>query len=292
MNKPLLIDTHAHINFNTYKDDGDEVIQRALDNGVWLINVGSEYKTSQRAVDYAQKYPKGVYAAIGLHPIHLENQIFKEKVGQKEIEHKSKKEEFDLAKYKELIENKKVVAIGEAGLDYKIEDKKKETEIKEKQKEVFLEQLDLARQLDKPIIIHCREAYQDLLEILNAFQMGCAACTSACPGAGLGQLKGVVHCFVGNLKEAEEFLELGLFLGFNGIITFSDQYDEVIKKIPLEKILLETDCPYLTPEPHRGKRNEPSYVKYVAEKIAQLKKIKFEEVAEQTTKNARELFSI
>jgi TatD DNase family protein len=292
MTKPLLVDTHAHLNFNAYKDDADEVIKRTLDGDVWMINVGAEYKTSQRAVDYAQKYPQGVYAAVGLHPIHLEEQVFKEKVGDKEVEHKTKKEEFDLDRYQTLAQNEKVVAIGEIGLDYKVIDRNKETEAKEKQKQVFLEQLDLARQLDKPIIIHCRQAYDDLLEILNAFQSGCASCPFACPGAGASQLKGVIHCFVSNLDEAKRFLELGLLLGFNGMITFSNQYDEAIKEIPLEKILLETDCPYLTPLPYRGKRNEPLYVKYVAEKIAQIKNISFEEVVEQTTKNARELFGI
>jgi len=292
MSKPLLIDTHAHINFNPYKDDGDEVIKRTLKEDVWLINVGAQYSTSRRAVQYAKKYPVGVYAAVGLHPIHLEDRIFKESIDKEAIEFSSKKEEFDFEKYLALARDKKVVAVGEIGLDYKIENKEKEDEIKEKQKQVFLEQIDLARQIDKPAIIHCRQAYDDLLEVLVAFQDGCARCAFSCPGAGSEQIKGVIHCFVGGMEQAERFLEMGFYLGFNGIITFSEQYDEIIKEVPLEKILLETDCPYLSPEPHRGKRNEPLYVRYAAEKIAKIKRLKYEEVAEQTTKNARELFGI
>jgi len=155
-----------------------------------------------------------------------------------------------------------------------------------------LEQMDLAKQIGKPAVIHCREAYEDLISLLNMFQLGCSSCPFACAGASAKKSVGVVHCFCGDLDQANQFLDLGLYLSFNGIITFSRQYDEVVREIPLEKILLETDCPYLSPEPHRGKRNEPLFVKYVAEKIAALKEISFEQVAEQTTKNAKELFGI
>jgi TatD DNase family protein len=222
----------------------------------------------------------------------LEDQVIRESIDKEEIEFSTRKEEFDFEKYLELAKNPKVVAIGEIGLDYKIENKEREEEIKEKQKQVFLEQLELTQRMNKPVIIHCREAYQDLFDVLNAFQVGCASCSFSCPGAGAGQLEGVIHCFVGNQEEAKRFLEMGFYLGFNGIITFSDQYDELIKKIPLEKILLETDCPYLAPASYRGKRNEPLYVKHAAERIAQIKEISFEKVAGQTTKNARELFEI
>lgn len=254
MSKPFLIDTHAHVNFNAYKDDGDEVIKLALKENIWLINIGVQYSTSRRAVQYAEKYKKGVYAAVGLHPIHI-------------------LEEFDSTKYKELLENSKVMAMGEIGLEY---DDKISQQAKDKQKEVLIEQLELVQQIGKPVIFHCRQAYDDLIELLTAY----------------AQLKGVIHCFMGRWSQAEKLLSMGFYFGFNGLITYARDYDKVIEKLPLKKILLETDCPYLTPAPHRDKRNEPLYVKYVAEKIAQIKKIKFEEVAQQTTKNARELFGI
>lgn len=286
----MLIDTHAHINFNAYKDDGDEVIKRALDQDVWLINVGSQYDTSCRAIDYAQKYPEGVYAAIGLHPHHLEEMEVDEK--EAGVKYKTRKEKFDFEKYWDLAQKPKVVAIGEIGLDYKsFNGRPIAAERKEKQKEVLAQQLELAQQMDLPIIFHCREAYNDLLQILNDFQSGCAGCNFGCPAAGSGNLRGVVHCFCGDLETAKKFLDMELYLGFNGLITFSEQYDQLIKEIPLEKILLETDCPYLAPVPFRGKRNEPAYVKFVAQKIAELKGITFEEVAEQTTNNAKDLFN-
>jgi len=283
MSKPLLIDTHAHINFNAYKDDADEVIKRALDKDVWFINVGSQYSTSQRAVKYAEKYKEGVYAAVGLHPSHVHPDNLKQDEAAKEESREL--EEFNEEKYSELLKNPKTVALGEIGLEYNDEVGQ---EAKDKQKEVLTRQLELARQSDKPVIFHCRKAYDDLIELLGAFNSGCACCPHACsPG-----LRGVVHCFMGRWSQAEKFIEMGFYLSFNGLITYARDYDKVIEKLSLEKIFLETDSPYLTPEPNRGERNEPLYVKYVAEKIAQIKKIKFEEVAEQTTKNARELFGI
>ena len=276
----MLIDTHAHVNFNAYKDDADEVIRRSLDGStgspqVWMINVGSQYDTSKRAVEIAEKYKEGVYAAVALHPIHLGPPKF---VDEEEVKFKTREEKFDKEKYKELAASPKVVAIGETGLDYyHTEDEK----IKELQKEVFIQHLDLARELNKPVIFHCRKAYEDLLKILIFnFQFS------------IFKPKGVLHCFMGKLSQAEEFLKMGFYLGFNGLITYCRDYDKVIKNTPLERILIETDCPYLTPIPHRGERNEPLYVKYVAEKIAEIKQVSFEKISEQTTENARELFKI
>jgi len=252
----MLIDTHSHVNFNAYKDDADEVICRSLDNDIWMINVGSQYGTSKRAVEMAEKYPQGVYAAVGLHPIHSE-------------------EEFDPIKYKELAKSKRVVAIGEIGLDYKSE----YILFKEKQKEVLLRQLDLAKELNLPVIFHCRMAHADLIkEIRSRNEIGSPKIT------------GVIHCFTGTWEDAQKYLEMGFYLGFNGII-FKLNLDEVIKNTPLERILIETDCPYLTPLPMAG-RNEPLYVKYVTEKIAQLKNLTLEKVAETTTQNAKKLFRI
>lgn len=277
----MLIDTHSHLNFNAYNNDLEQVIRRALDGDVWMINVGSQYATSQKAIEISQKYPQGVYAAVGLHPIHLETNLVKIKEDPEEIQQfQAKGEVFDIDKYRSLAKNEKVKAIGEVGLDYYYKPKttaKKEM-FKGKQKEVLIQEIALAKELDLPVILHCRMAHQDLLEILKS-------------QLSMSDLKGVIHCFTGNWQEAEKYLEMGFYLGFNGII-FKLNLDEVIEKTPLDKILIETDCPYLTPPVMGIKRNEPAYIKYTAEKISQLKNLKFEELAEQTTKNAKELFKI
>lgn len=283
----MLIDTHAHINFIAYKDDGDEVVKRALENNVWIINIGSQYDTSRRAVEYTKKYPEGVFASVALHPIHLKGRKIKAEVDRDElIEFETQEEKFDYGKYKELVlstgsrqANSKVVAIGETGLDYYHLDEGKEEEQKILQKESFIQHLELAKELGKPVIIHCREAHSDVLNILK-FQV---------PSY---KLQGVVHSFSGRWSQAQQYMELGFYLSFNGIITFARDYDKVILNMPLERLLLETDCPYLAPVPFRGKRNEPLYVKYVAEKIAELRGVSFDEVVQVTTENARRLFNI
>ncbi len=258
----LLIDTHAHVNFKAYKEDGDEVIKRSLKNGVWLINVGAEWDTSKRAVEYSEEYPEGVFAAVGLHPFHVKDQ------------------QFVYEEYKKLAIKEKVVAIGETGLDYyHIENGDQETKLLQKQ--LFLKQLDLAEELQKPVIIHCREAHEDLLEILNIQYSKLKT-----------NFRGVAHSFLGNFKQAREYRQLGLKIAFNGIITFARDYDKVILDTPLDDILLETDCPYLAPVPYRGQRNEPLYVIEVAKKLAEIKGLSLEEVAEQTTKNAKEVFHL
>ena len=266
MPKPILIDTHSHVNFKVYKNDGDEVIQRALDAGVWIINAGAQYSTSCRAIEYAEKYKEGVYAAVGLHPSHTHPDNLKQDKDAKEESREL--EVFDAGKYKKLLENPKTVAVGEIGLEY---GDNISQEAKDKQKEVLCEQIELAQGVDKAIVFHCRKAYDDLIELLEMFNSGCAHCSHSCSP----KLRGVMHCFVGRLSQAEKFVEMGFHLGFNGLITYARDYDKVIKKIPLEKILLETDCPYLSPVPYRGERNEPSYIKYVAEKIAEIKGISF-----------------
>lgn len=252
----MLIDTHAHVNFSAYRLDADEVIRQSLDNNTWLINVGSQYPTGKKAVELAEKYKEGVYAAVGLHPIHVQDG-------------------FDYEKYKQLARSPGVVAIGEIGLDYKEE----YVPFKEKQKEVFLKQLELAQELHLPIIFHCRMAHDDLINILNSQFL-----------IHNYKLQGVVHCFTGNWVQAEKYLGMGLYLGFNGII-FKMNLDDIIKKTPLERILIETDSPYLTPPQTEG-RNEPLYVKYIAEKIAEIKKITYEEITKITTENAKNLFEI
>ncbi len=278
----MLIDTHAHINFVAYKDDGDEVVKRALENNVWIINIGSQWDTSRRAVEYTKKYSEGVFASVALHPIHLKGRKIRAEVDPHElIEFETQEEKFDYGKYRELAQNPKVVAIGETGLDYYHLDEGREEEQKTLQKESFIQHLELAKELEKPVIIHCREAHKDMLEILELRFRNHESGT-----------KGVVHSFSGRWSQAQQYIELGFYLGFNGIITFARDYDKVILNMPLERLVLETDCPYLTPVPYRGKRNEPLYVKYVAEKIAELRGISFDEVAKITTANARELFKI
>ncbi|MAF42721.1 MAG: hydrolase TatD [Parcubacteria group bacterium] len=276
----MIIDTHAHLNFNVFKDDVDQVIRRSLDKGLWIINVGSQYSTSKRAVEIAENYDKGVYAAIGLHPINLETDLVKIKVDPKEIQFQPKEKDFDYKKYKELAQSPKVVAIGEIGLDYywKPKTKARLNLFKEKQKELLLKQLEMARELNLPVIFHSRMAHKDLAEVLKSQT----------------QNEGVMHSFVGTPEQLQEYLKMGFYIGFNGIIFKTIQgidFKENIKNAPLEKILIETDCPYLTPPQMEG-RNEPLYVKYVAQRIAEIKSISYEKVIEATSQNAKDLFGI
>ena len=284
----MLIDTHAHVNFAAFKEDADETIRRALDNDTWMILVGSEFKTSNRALNYANKYEKGVYAAIGLHPVHLQERLIEnddEEGGSYSF--KPKAEEFDYGRYEKLAKFEKVVAIGEIGLDYYHLDPSKDSALlKKKQQEVFAEQLFLARNLGLPVIIHCRQAHDDLLVILQDFKKE------------FGHLLptdkpwGVVHCFSGNEDLAWRYFQLGLIISFTGLITFSRNWDDLIRKTSLDRIMLETDSPYMTPEPYRGQRNEPVLVQYVAQRIAEIKGIKLEKVIDKTTANAKNLFGI
>ena len=276
----MLIDTHAHLNFSAYKNDADEVIAKTLAEGVFMINIGSQYSTSVRAVGYAKKYETGVWAAVGIHPLHLQSQKFSyhdpDEIEEVEIE--TAGEVFEKEKYLELAKNPKVVAIGEVGLDYHHFDAEDDIEkLKSKQKEIFLEFIKLANVVEKPIMIHCWDAYDDLYEMLEKNPV---------------EKRGVIHSFVGSYKTAKKFIELGYKIGLNGIITYGISYDKLIREIDLQDIILETDCPYLTPVPKKGERNEPIYVKYVAQKISQIKEISAEEVADVTTENVRKIFGI
>ena len=279
----MLIDTHAHLNFAAFKLTSSEVIRRSLDNNIWVINVGTKYETSKEALEMAEKYPVGVFAAIGLHPIHLETGLVKIKNDKEEIEVKTKEEGLNYEKYKELAQSKKVVAIGEIGLDYywKPKTTQKKEIFKEKQKSLLIKQLNLARELNLPVIFHCRMAHLDLIKTLKEN-------TEFLPK------RAVAHGFVGTLGELKEYLKFGYSIGFNGIIFKKIEgvnFEENIKETPLERILIETDCPYLTP-PQVGGRNEPIYLKYIVQKIAQIKKVSFEKLADITTQNARYLFGI
>lgn len=280
----MIIDTHSHLSFKAYDNDRDEVILRTQKEGVFCIDVGTKYETSKKAIELAQKN-KGIFAAIGMHPIHIKTDLFKLKMDEDEGAFEPLGEEFDKQRYRELAKSNKVIAFGEIGLDYyyKPKSKTKIEQFKEKQRQVFIQQLELANELNLPVIVHCRMAHNDVLDILAKQKS-----------------RGVIHCFTGNWEEAQKYMDLGFCLGINGII-FKFNIDEVIKKAPLDKLLVETDCPYLTPLPavalakagsDEYVRNEPIFVKHVIQKIAEIREISFKEVEEKTTENAKRLFNI
>lgn len=285
--KPKLFDIHTHTQFAAFKGEADLVIKRALDAGVWMINVGTQKDTSAKAVEFAEKYAQGVYATVGLHPIHTERSYHDpQELGiiQQSADYAaitdggfmSREEKFDYAYYKKLVLHPKVVAIGECGLDYY----RLGEETKEKQFRAFEAEIELAAEVKKPLMIHCRNAFGDLVQILNSkFPI-------------LNSPPGVVHFFSGTKDDAKKLLDMGFSFSFGGVITFARDYDEAIKYIPLERILLETDAPYVAPVPYRGKRNEPAYVAEVAKKLAELRGVSWEEIAEITTANARRLFNL
>ena len=288
----MLIDTHAHLNSPPFEEDLEEVIKRCQEGNVWVINVGTHYEDSKRAVEIAEKYSEGIFAAIGLHPEHLGDGVAKLKINGEEYIIKREKR-FEYEKYKKLGKSPKVVAIGEIGLDYwhKPKTKKKLAEFKQKQKELLLEQIKLAEELNLPIIFHCRLAHNDLIEVLKSEIRNPKSKTNPKSQIPSSKPKGVVHCFTGSWEQAREYMDMGFYLGFNGLI-FKLNLDEIIKKTPLERILIETDCPFLTPPQAKSSRNEPIFVRYIAQKIAEIKKEPFKKIMEATTKNAMDLFKI
>jgi TatD DNase family protein len=279
----MFVDTHAHVNFNVFKEDGDQVIRRSLNEEIWMILVGTEYKTSKRALDLANRYETGVYTTVGLHPVHL----IESKAKGEDYEFVTRAEEFNYDVYEKMAQFEKVVAIGEIGLDYyHISSDLDVSAIKLKQKQIFNNQLLLARNLELPVIIHCRQAHDDVLAILRDFKKNHKELIPR------DQPWGVMHCFSGDEDLAWQYFNLGMIISFTGIITFSRQWDDLIRKLPNERFMIETDSPYMTPEPFRGKRNEPLYVKYIAQRIAEIKNLTLERVAEITTENARNFFNI
>ncbi|MEK7149635.1 MAG: TatD family hydrolase [Patescibacteria group bacterium] len=260
---PKLFDVHTHVQVSQFNKDRYEVIKRALKENIWMINVGDDKKTSIDAVELTEKYPEGVFASIGQHP--------------------TRKEIFDYELYKKLAQNNKVVAIGECGLEYYERNGKVINNAeKERQKQLFLEQIKLSNETNKPLMIHCREAFGDLIEILNSYFLI----------HNSSQPPGIIHFFTGSLSDAQALLKLGFYFTFGGLITYNRSFDEIIKFLPLEKIMVETDAPYVAPAPYRGKRNEPAYVIEVAKKLAEIKGISFEEVCEQTTENVKKVFNL
>lgn len=255
--KSMIFESHAHYDSHQFNEDREELLNSMQENGVGnILNVCADWDSVTEVVDIAQNYPF-MYAAVGLHP---------DEVG-----------DLDDGRFERLraqCQNEKVVAVGEIGLDYYWDNESHDV-----QKKWFVRQLDLARELDLPVIIHSRDAAEDTLKIMKEHAQG---------------LRGVIHCFSYSKELAEEYVKMGFYIGIGGVVTFKNgkKLKEVAEMVPLERILLETDCPYLAPEPYRGKRNSSLYIPYIAQAIADIKGITYEEVVAQTEKNAKELFGI
>lgn len=254
----MLTDTHTHLNAAQFDEDREEVIQRALDAGVTrIVNVGFNRETIPTSIELAERY-KFIYSTVGWHP-------------QDAIDMRPG----DLEWLEELCKHEKVVAIGEIGLDYYWD-----TSPKDVQHTVFREQIRLARKLGMPIVIHNRDAHHDILEILKEEKAA--------------EVGGIMHCFSGSWETAKQCLDMNFYISFGGPVTFKNakQPKEVLAQVPLDKLLIETDSPYLTPHPYRGKRNETSYVRLVAETAAEILGISLEELANITTQNAVRLLQL
>lgn len=275
------IDAHAHMNFKAYDEDRDEVIRRALDAGVGMINVGTQADTSREAIELAEKYDEGVYAIIGLHPVHANASYHDtEELGEEGKAFTSRGEDFDINVYRDMVMHPKVVGIGECGLDYFRTNSA--PEFVSRQKQAFAGQIELAIESNKPIMIHCRDAYQDTIDMLQSYKKEVG-----------DRLRGNVHFFAGTTDIAQQFLDLGFTLSFTGVITFAEKdYRELVEYVPIDRMLSETDCPYVTPKPYRGQRNEPLYVIEVVKKIAEIKGLDHDTAATQILNNIRTQYGI
>ena len=253
--KPMIFDSHAHYDADQFDEDRDKLLSSMLENGVGtILNVGADWDSVTEVVKLAQRYPH-VYAAVGLHP---------DEVGILDEE--------KFAFLREQCKEEKVVAVGEIGLDYYWDNESHDI-----QKKWFIRQLELARERNLPVIIHSRDAAEDTLKIMKEHAQG---------------LRGVIHCFSYSKELAKEYVKMGFHIGIGGVVTFKNgkKLKEIAQEIPLERMLLETDCPYLAPVPYRGKRNSSLYIPYIAQEIANLRGISYEEVVAQTEQNAKELF--
>lgn len=255
--KPMIFESHAHYDSKQFDEDRDTLLQSMPENGIGtIINSAADWDSVTEVVELAEKYPF-IYAAVGLHP---------DEVGDLNEER--------FAFLKEQCKKEKVVAIGEIGLDYYWDNESHDI-----QKKWFIRQLELARELDLPVIIHSRDAAADTLEIMKEYAQG---------------LRGVIHCFSYSKELAREYLKMGFHIGVGGVVTFKNgkKLKEIVEEIPIDRILLETDCPYLAPAPFRGKRNSSLYIPYIAQEIANLKGISYEEVVARTQQNGKKLFGI
>ena len=253
----MIFETHAHYDDEQFNEDRDELLRSMADNGIGMIvNVGASLRGCRDSIVLAKRYPF-VYAAVGVHP---------DEVGDLNEE--------TFAWLKNQFAYDKVVAVGEIGLDYYWDNESHDV-----QKKWFIEQLNLARELELPVIIHSREAAADTLEIMKEHAKG---------------LRGVIHCFSYSVELAREYVKMGFYIGIGGVVTFKNarKLKETAAEVPLEQIVLETDCPYLAPVPNRGKRNSSLNLKYVAEEIARIRGLAAEEVIEQTAINAKQLYNI
>jgi TatD DNase family protein len=254
----MLIDSHSHLEMPEFKKDLEEVIQRAKASGVeYIFTVGTEEKDWMRALEIAHSHPS-IYAILGVHPHNT-----------KEIDDQT------YSTLKQLCRNEKVKAYGEIGLDFYRNLSPRDVQLNR-----FWEQIELAKELRLPIVVHDREAHQETLEILKSEKAE--------------ECGGIIHCFSGDYRMAKECLEMGFYISIPGSITFknAERFQEIIRRRPLESLLIETDAPFLAPVPFRGKRNEPSYIRYTAQKVAEIKNVSFEKVAEVTTENASRVFKL
>ena len=253
---PLLVDSHAHLDGKQFSNDLDETIERATSNGIsHILTIGCDLESSKNSIIVAEKY-QNIFAAVGVHP-HDATEI----------------NDDALQKLRSMLAHPKVVALGEIGLDFY-----RDRSPRDIQRGAFRQQIQLAKEVNKPIIVHDRDAHEEVIQILREEE-------SATVG-------GVLHCFSGDLKMARQCLELGFYLSFTGTITYpkNEAIREIIKAIPIDRMLVETDCPYLSPQKFRGKRNEPAYVRYTAEKLAEIKGLTIEDVARITSRNCHDLF--
>jgi len=254
----MFIDTHAHLLDGKFDKDRTEVIARALEQKVLkIVEIGCDKNDCEKTIEFAEKN-ENIYFTLGIHPQNSAETL-----------------PDDFLKLKDLAKHPKCIGIGETGLDYHYESSQKPA-----QKGAFVEHLKIARELAKPIILHCRDAYKDFVDILeNDLKEN-------------GPVKGVVHCFSGSKAYALKLIQLGFFLGIDGPVTYPGSNDlrETVSAVPIENILLETDCPYLAPQERRGQRNEPAFLPFIANQIAKIKKIDIEAVEQMTTKNAVKLF--
>lgn len=282
------IDTHAHVNINAFKADAEAVIARCRDEGVVMINVGTQADTSKRAVELARE-ADNCFAIVGLHPVHTSASYHDEsELGENMKAFTSRGEEFDAVYYRDLAKNKKVVAIGECGLDYY----RLEKDTKAIQEKAFIEQIELANELGLPLMIHTRDAkgnsasakadagagnvYDDTYDILRAHS----------------KVLGNVHFYAGTYAQAKKFFDIGFSVSFTGVITFTKDYEEVVRRSPLDMIHAETDCPYVAPVPYRGQRCEPWMVKEVYKKIAEIRGEDEGVVRQQLMENAKSLYKL
>lgn len=256
-NEAMIFDTHAHYDDDQFQEDREELLSAIQEQGVGtIVNVGASLEGCKDSLALAKKYPF-VYAAVGVHP-----------------DHAGELNEETFAELEQWCQEEKVVAVGEIGLDYHWDEYPRDV-----QKHWFIKQLELARKLNLPVNIHSRDASEDTFQIMKEHAEG---------------IPGIIHCFSGSKELAVEYVKLGFLIGVGGVVTFKNgkKLKQVVEAIPLTSIVLETDCPYLAPEPNRGKRNNSAYIKYVAEEIARIKGVTYEEVVAQTEENAKKVYGI